>query len=123
MNMKLHLYLMNPKAETCAPESLTPEILSLKASKTEILGDTIKIRCKTEIFSFQYPEKNFFSALGIRTNFIIVLPLLSYTMKDEPYLFNVSLLFLQLLIPARKLNQTLSGGGDWRAGKSSPNNL
>ena len=31
----------------------------------EILRDTIKIRCKTEIFSFQDPENIFFSALGI----------------------------------------------------------
>ena len=59
------LMLKNPKAETCDPERLTPDILSLNASKTrEILGDTIKILSKTEIFSFHDPEKIFFSALG-----------------------------------------------------------
>ena len=55
----------DPKAETWDPEILTPEILSLKASKTEkFWGLPLKSAVKTEIFTFQDPEKLLFSAWG-----------------------------------------------------------
>ena len=61
-----------PEAETCDPEILTPEILSLKASKTEkFQGIPLKSTGK-EIFSFQDPEKNFLFCFGVCPNHVIV---------------------------------------------------
>ena len=55
---------MVPKAETCDPENHTPETLSLKASKTEILGDTIMSAVKQRFLAFRI-QRNFFFCFGV----------------------------------------------------------
>ena len=73
MNVRLRRYIkikdVSRKQKPAILWSLTHEILSLEPSKTgKFLGLPLKFAVKTEILSFQDPEKILFSALGDVSN-------------------------------------------------------